>query len=916
MRIMNNIPAIHSYNALTATNNALAKSIQKLSTGFRINSAADDAAGLAISEKMRAQIRGLNQAMSNAQDGISMIQTAEGALSETHSILQRMRELSVQAANDTLTQEDRGYIQLEIDQLKEEITRISNTTQFNKKKLLDGSGAALWSTDNLATRAIIKGGLRQIDRFGQKSALEGNFKISVNAEPGQGQVQKSDIFKIKHKNVIMNVSKDVNNGFANIAVDNLPAGEYHVYQGRYNSVGVARDTAVMTLHLDTNCAISGTTEGLSGGTLLNLYYAENGAIGAAEVGIVASVVAGSGVYYKGTYYSVGATINLTAKLAADPLTAVQIGSAVAWSGLGNTAAGAVLAAQFTHAYSAAEYLTTGSESFQFGGFYGLDATNNNMSVIQTALGNLKNASVLLEVVAVNKDTGDVTFRAQVNQLDAAGNVKSFSDSNLIIGKNGVSVGYDKLGFTFIDASAISISDAAAYDKGDKIVMNFQSTEMGAENDVAISATVNKDWPDGWVNPDGSAVKKQVVYRMNTNEIKDKDVQFKNFYLNSANGTVHESNVIISFNRDLKTISVGGAAITGEGATAALQRASFEAAYVGQVAVKDVKLRDIDKFWDANGRFMLEDPKQITIFQGDGSKASITLYATDSLDDVRKKLNNAISYGLNQSKYVVEAANNFVSFVEKPTPETDESVAGTFVIRSLIPGAAGELAFSGDEDIIKAFSLNVIQETKETSFRVSVSDAHTGKMIATNQKISGNLLAGVINPNVDVIFDPMANITAKWNAETKRFELTNEPESYDMILHLADNTTVFQIGANEGEDMGVDMGDMSALALGVHNIVVTDRESAARAISIIDNAIGRVSSQRAKLGAYQNRLEHTISNLTTASTNTTAAESRIRDADMAKEMMNFTKLNILSQAGNSMLAQANQLPQNVLSLLRG
>ena len=118
---------------------------------------------------MRAQIRGLDQATSNAQDGISMIQTAEGALNETHSILQRMRELSVQASNDTLTQQDRGYIQLEVDQLKEEVSRISTTTQFNKKKLLDGSAAVLWSSDNLATKAIVNGGLRQIDQFGQKA---------------------------------------------------------------------------------------------------------------------------------------------------------------------------------------------------------------------------------------------------------------------------------------------------------------------------------------------------------------------------------------------------------------------------------------------------------------------------------------------------------------------------------------------------------------------------------------------------------------------------------------------------------------------------------------------------------------------------------------------------------------------------
>jgi flagellin len=109
--------------------------------------------------------------------------------------------------------------------------------------------------------------------------------------------------------------------------------------------------------------------------------------------------------------------------------------------------------------------------------------------------------------------------------------------------------------------------------------------------------------------------------------------------------------------------------------------------------------------------------------------------------------------------------------------------------------------------------------------------------------------------------------------------------------------------------------MSSRALGVHQVLVTDQKSAARSITIIDNALDRVAKQRASLGAYQNRLEHTINNLTVAAENLTASESRIRDLDMAKEMMNFTKLSILLQAGNSMLGQANMLPQNVLSLLR-
>lgn len=133
MRINHNISAMNANRNLGANVNALGKSTEKLSSGLRINRAGDDAAGLSISEKMRAQINGLDQASTNAEDAISMIQTAEGALNESHSILQRMRELSVQAANDTNISADREAIQAEVDELNAELTRINDTTQFNKQ---------------------------------------------------------------------------------------------------------------------------------------------------------------------------------------------------------------------------------------------------------------------------------------------------------------------------------------------------------------------------------------------------------------------------------------------------------------------------------------------------------------------------------------------------------------------------------------------------------------------------------------------------------------------------------------------------------------------------------------------------------------------------------------------------------------
>jgi len=139
MVVQHNLQAANTNRQLGITTGQQAKSTEKLSSGYRINRAADDAAGLSISEKMRSQIRGLDKASSNAQDGISLVQTAEGALNETHSILQRMNELATQAANDTNTTVDRNAIQSEINQLTSEIDRIQSTTQFNTMNLIDGS---------------------------------------------------------------------------------------------------------------------------------------------------------------------------------------------------------------------------------------------------------------------------------------------------------------------------------------------------------------------------------------------------------------------------------------------------------------------------------------------------------------------------------------------------------------------------------------------------------------------------------------------------------------------------------------------------------------------------------------------------------------------------------------------------------
>ena len=228
MVVQHNMSAMNATRNLGNVSGALSKSTEKLSSGYRINRAGDDAAGLAISEKMRGQINGLNRASTNAQDGISLIQTAEGALTETHSILQRMRELAVQAASDTNTDDDRTQIQNEIDQLTNEVDRIASTTEFNTMKLLDGSrrGAVSAKDGNAYVEGTFTNSLVSA-KFDFESGKDGgdiNFTDILRIEVIQDFDAKDTTGNLLAKDDVDETTLDeLTNG---VAQGNIPASEF------------------------------------------------------------------------------------------------------------------------------------------------------------------------------------------------------------------------------------------------------------------------------------------------------------------------------------------------------------------------------------------------------------------------------------------------------------------------------------------------------------------------------------------------------------------------------------------------------------------------------------------------------------------------------------------------------------------
>lgn len=231
MVVQHNISALNANNAMTRNVSGLGKSTEKLSTGYQINRAADNAAGLAISEKMRSQIRGLSQATNNANDAISLIQTAEGGLQETEDILQRMRELSVQSANGTYTDEDREQIQFEVDALKGEIDRIAESTEFNEMKLLDGSlGGAESSTEYGAKFGVVSAA----DDDLKGAILTSNFagvKVKTNIDGASGKGGENAVWDKTGKELTLNLvtgetytQKQIDDLIANAAQDKAASG--------------------------------------------------------------------------------------------------------------------------------------------------------------------------------------------------------------------------------------------------------------------------------------------------------------------------------------------------------------------------------------------------------------------------------------------------------------------------------------------------------------------------------------------------------------------------------------------------------------------------------------------------------------------------------------------------------------------
>lgn len=803
LSIYNNVTSLGAQKYLNIANNAQTKSLQRLSSGLRINTAADDASGLAISEKLRGQISGMKRASMNAQDGISYLQTAEGAMSSVTSMLQRMRELAVQAGNGIYTTNDREMLQLEVDQLKDEINRISQTSEFNTKKLLDGSGTALWSSTEKYLGAVVKG----------PEVAEGNYKVDTSVQPGQNNVYKSQIMQVKDGVLVAEVTN------------------------------TDPDASVTSVREPNNIPVTNS--------------------------------AGMSITVKGTTDTINEASNGTHTLSAMQTYHGAEGSQSNWR------------------VSSATY-TNGDNTMS--GYY-------EVEIVSTTNGTVT-GGFTYRYRYMDSKTGEMSAWTEAT---AAANATATITLNL----GGVAAGGNSAQMTLKLPGA-----GSTIQPGDKIVSVFDANSAAFNGAASGSGSLQID--DGPVltfSAAGSLVKAD----NGDEKIDYNEIKYHMATMDPKTGVVDYGSLTVEFREGTPGATTPTAGVLNSGVTTVNVRDDGP-------ATKDTKLSDLTQFTNADGVNILANTQELTIYN-QGKSTTIYLEQDDTIEDFDKKLTAALmelGLGADESTSSGRTVNeSLVRYVSKEgvansdsykaSAGTNESVPGTFVIQTAALGTDSELVFTGDQNLMNALGLATIQEGINSSIDVTVTDAHTGKFVGSDNVNDGK--ARNIIDGIDITIEQDAGVEPVWNDSTKSFEFNATNEVSTAYLHVVDNRTELQIGANEGQTLNISVGQLDTTGLEIDDVYVMDMELSQRSITKIDKALEILSSTRATVGAQMNRLEYTISNLETARENLTAAESRIRDLDIAEETTNLTKNQILVQSATSMVAQANKIPQQALALLQ-
>jgi len=883
--INTNIASLNAQRNLNSSQSALQISLQRLSSGLRINSAKDDAAGLSIADRMTSQVRGLNQAVRNANDGTSLAQTAEGALQESGNILQRMRELAIQSANATNSASDRRSLQSEANQLMAELNRISATTNFNGLNLLDGT----FVTQNFQVGANANQTIG-VSVAGASSDTLGADQVSSQISAAKG------------------ASTQVLNG------------------SKLGAVGAVSTTATLARANNTFTSATSAVITAPSGSTTTVSIAANAT--AAETATALTAVTG----VEAAGYN-AATLDITAILNHGTLNTVDAGDIVSFAlsvdaGTAQTVSYAVGANDAATRTNLLNALSTGVAA--------INTANGNSDLSVVGSGNFatNNKISIASASGVDINIGDFAVANNTVNFTLNNTVIAAADQNTVrsITLAGTSVSFTTTAAigTTTDAMYAAMSGSAALASA-----GFTFTQTGGT---------------------GTAI--QVVHTAGTTD--------------SAGNTA----VAIGGFTAASTFSFATNSGASTGVTAALITSAAPAA-TATAALTVIAATNLVSGLNATSVTLTEAGTDSTSVRGQVTVAAETGYNLQFTTNAAEFESGAVastnisltagtaSVGVAEGNGVAAQTLSIAGLVSQSIAVTENSTAkqvagsvnaasGTTGVAATARSEATFSALSGDGTVsfnlygsnttavaisaavttadLTALAVAINQRTGSTGISAEILTAGTMKLVnaaGDDIKIENfQHSAAVIDPAGTTAVTRTINVTGQTGTALTLSDGGTTPDNSDLdsAVIAGKVTLTSSIGAFSATSTVVNAngGILNTTTAGqsatsvkskLSTVDISTSAGAQSAIDILDAAMAQVNSIRADLGAIQNRFASTVANLTTTSENLSAARSRIQDADFAAETAQLTRNQILQQAGTAMLAQANQLPNTVLTLLR-
>ena len=902
--INTNIGAMVAQKNMMDNTADLDKAMARISSGLRINSAADDAAGSAIASKMESQVKSLGVAIRNSNDAISMTQTAEGALNEMESILQRVRELAVQAGNSTLSTSDRKIIQDEVNALTTEIDSIAAKTNFNGVKLLDGTKdivnfqIGIDATDSLAvnlhksdSQALgLKGspgvGVYSSERIMGTNYSANNAQIDVSDIKINGQNALSTAFNTNMSAATVNEAKSVADAInLNTAVHGAVADAYN--QVSSSAVGDFKMTSTFTL--DGN----GTTHTVQ--------------IATSYQGLVDNI--------NETVPSMSAVLNQDNTITLSNKTGSQINIG---NTQGATDVGFVQGTTYTGFISltnndgSAVKIEAGSASNGYENGVGTIADVNSIGFNEVSDGKTVESDVVSGTALI---AGEFSLNDVLIGKSSSGSAQHVAAAiNALTSEHGVTADAQTAVDVILDISVLPATNASEFSINKAQVSLVGSstfaqvvTKINDANIGDVRASLTTDGHLRLTSDSGATIK--VASSGDVDLVKGyRDINGTITQTGISTGAATADTDSLAATLDMSSTSVGVLDGTDAASTNLNSLVTFKAS--ANDSTKTVSIVGTDIFGNAQTEVLaLGNAATVTSANYFNSVTSFTLSVASAANVTMGTISSngdAADIDSLITAADLSAVGANTSYTLNGASASSVTLASAITLANAGADAAVDATITGTD-----MSGNVISETISLSSAGSVTTTNVFNSV-TDIKTSAALQSGNFTVGTAVQTGDAFTVQGKMslsNATGSPIQLDTTTEDTAALLATDAATDVIL------QKVGL-QSQSSAETVTGENVSVSTLGQATASLAKIDAAIEKVSSFRSSFGAVENRIDASINNLTTLKINTEAAKSRIEDADFAKETSNMTKSQILSQAATSMLAQANSSKQSLLALLQG